>query len=141
MTRLNQRESSIVKASLLIALASLAWGNAQAHDARCDAEPYSVPSANYPALVRLITNLFGTPKTEIIANICDIKYNASDRTPLYKLGITDEQINETDTGTLVVKMLEALKKVLGAQPSEKGTALIDTHSPPQARNDPGHPPR
>jgi hypothetical protein len=125
----------------MMILASLAWGNAQAHDARCDAEPYSVPSANYPALVRLITNLFGTPKTEIIANICEIKYNGSDRTPLYKLGFTDVQINETDTATLVVKMLEALKKVLGAQPSEKGTALIGTHSPPRARNDADHLPR
>jgi hypothetical protein len=130
-----------MKASLMMVLASLAWGDAQAHDARCDAAPYSVPSANYPALVRLITNLFGTPKTEIIANICDIKYNGSDRTPLYKLGITDEQIKETDTGTLVVKMLEALKKVLGALPSEKSSVLIDTHSPPRARNDPDHPPR
>jgi hypothetical protein len=108
-----------VKAALAAVVLSLAaYSGARAHDARCDAAPYSVPAQNYPALVRLLTNLFGTPNTELIANICEIKYNGADRAPLYKLGITDDQIHETDTGTLVVKALEAMKKLLNAPPPQ-----------------------
>ena len=89
-----------------------------AHDARCDAPPYSVPQDKYPVLVRLLTNLFGAPKTELISQVCKMKFDGADRTALYKLGFTDEQIDMTDTETLVVNTLKALKKALEQQPPE-----------------------
>ena len=91
---------------------------APAHDARCDAAPYSVPQDKYPVLVRLLTNLFGAPKTELISQICKMKFDGADRTALYKLGFTDEQIDMTDTETLVVNTLKALKKALEQPPPE-----------------------
>jgi len=85
---------------------------------RCDAAPYGVPLDKYPVLVRLLTNLFGAPKTELISQICKMKFDGADRTALYKLGITDEQIDMTDTETLVVDTLKALKKALEELPPE-----------------------
>jgi hypothetical protein len=105
-----------VKSTLLLVVLSIGCGNAQAHDARCDAAPFSVSAEKYPALVRLFTNLFGAPKTEMIASICDMKFNGADRTSLYKLGFTDEQINSTDTAELVTNTIKALKQALDVPP-------------------------
>jgi hypothetical protein len=89
-----------------------------AHDVRCDAAPYGVPQDKYPVLVRLLTNLFGEPKTELISQVCKMKFDGADRTALYKLGFTDEQIDTSDTETLVVNTLKALKKALEQLPPE-----------------------
>jgi hypothetical protein len=97
-----------MKAALLLVVMGLCWGIAQAHDARCDGAPYSVSAEKYPALVRLLTNLLGAPKTELISSICQMKFNGADRTTLYKLGFTDEQIDTTDTAGLVVNTMKAL---------------------------------
>jgi len=47
-----------------------------------------------------------------------MKFDGADRTALYKLGFTDEQIDMTDTETLVVNTLKALKKALEQPPPE-----------------------
>jgi hypothetical protein len=99
-------------------LLAVAYGGALAHDSRCDGAPYTVSPEKYPALIKLLTNLFGAPKTETISKICDMKFNGADRTALYKLGFTDEQIDTADTETLVVNMITALKKVLDALPPQ-----------------------
>jgi hypothetical protein len=91
---------------------------APAHAGRCDAAPYGVPPDKYPVLVRLLTNLFGAPKTELISQVCKMKFDGADRAALYKLGFTDEQIDMTDTETLVVDTLKALKKALEQLPPE-----------------------
>jgi hypothetical protein len=77
-----------------------------------------VSADKYPVLVRLLTNLFGAPKTELISQVCKMKFDGADRTALYKLGFTDEQIDATDTETLVVNTLKALKKALDQLPPE-----------------------
>jgi glycine cleavage system regulatory protein len=106
-----------MKPTLLLIVLSIGWSGAQAHDARCDAAPFSVPAEKYPSLVRLLTNLFGSPKTEIISNVCNMKFNAADRTSLYRLGFKDEQINAADTAELVIDTIKALKQALDAPPA------------------------
>jgi len=103
--------------SLAVLLVSLAWSGARAHDARCDGAPYGVPPEKYLALTNIITNLFGHPNLKLIAGICNMKYNGADRTTLYQLGFTDQQIDDTDTGQLVVDFLKALKKVVDKTPN------------------------
>jgi len=74
-----------------------------------NAPPYGGTVEEYKAFV---TN-FGAVvvPAKILKGICDAKYGGADRTGLYNLGFTDEDIDSKGTEDLAVDMVIALKQL------------------------------
>jgi hypothetical protein len=99
-------------ATLIISLPILACAAAQAREEQCAAPPYGASLEAY--------NLFiaeghhsGPPEspTDILARICRMKYDAMDRTELYRAGFTPEDIEHSSTVMLTSEYLGVLKYV------------------------------
>jgi len=94
-------------AALAIGLASSA---VEANDARCSAPPYGGSVSSYKAFVKNFGHL--VVPTKLLGSICNMKFSGSDRTALYNLGFTDDDITNKDTSDLAVDVLAATKNLV-----------------------------
>jgi hypothetical protein len=107
--------------TLIILLASLAWGAAQARDERCEAPPYGASMDAYNMLIaedlhsgeseRSSASKHSREAVELLAKICRMKYEGADRTQLYRAGFTPEDIERSSTVMLTSEYLGVLKYV------------------------------
>jgi hypothetical protein len=110
-----------IKATLSILLPILAWGAAQAHDERCAAPPYGASMDAYNVFIaeaghsgeaeRAGAQKLSSEVVEVLAKICRMKYEAADRTQLYRAGFTPEDIEHSSTVMLTSEYLGVLKYV------------------------------
>jgi hypothetical protein len=106
---------------LMIALLVLAWDSARASDQRCEAPPYGASMDAYNVFIaedpRSEEGESATaPKhsheaTELLARICRMKYEGSDRTQLYRAGFTPQDIEHSSTVMLTSEYLGIMKYV------------------------------
>jgi hypothetical protein len=82
---------------------------ARADDPRCNAPPYGGTVAKFQAFVQNFGAL--VVPTKILPAICNAKFGGADRTGLYNLGFTDQDIDSKDTEDLGVQMIIALKNL------------------------------
>jgi hypothetical protein len=82
---------------------------ARADDPRCNAPPYGGTVAEFQAFVKNFGVL--VVPTKILPAICNAKFGGADRTGLYNLGFTDQDIDGKDTEDLGVQMIIALKNL------------------------------
>jgi hypothetical protein len=54
----------------------------------------------------------------MLSQICKVKFEHADRTTMYNLGFTDDEIREKDTADLAVQMVEALKNLVDKRPGQ-----------------------
>jgi hypothetical protein len=80
-----------------------------ADDPRCNAPPYGGTIAEFQAFVKNFGAL--VVPTKILPAICNAKFGGADRTGLYNLGFTDQDIDSKDTEDLGVQMIIALKNL------------------------------
>jgi len=88
-------------AAALIAVASAA----QADDPRCARPPYGGSPDRYRAVLEAYGQDLGKV-TKTLEEICRMKFDGADRTPLYKLQYKDADINRMDTEALALDMLK-----------------------------------
>jgi hypothetical protein len=110
-----------IKTSLMIfvLLQNLGSGAAQARDERCKVPPYgaSMEAYNvYVAEARQSDNVESPSPgksppgaQDLLANICDMKYGAGDRTELYRVGFTPQDFDRMSTVTLAFEYLGVMK--------------------------------
>ena len=94
------------KAVCGIALAIICWSQARADDPRCLAPPYGATEASFRAFVKNFGHL--VVPTQMLPAICKAKYGGADRTALYNLGFTDQDIDSKELGELAVQVILAL---------------------------------
>jgi hypothetical protein len=133
--------------TLIILLASLAWGSAQARDERCEAPPYGASMDAYNMLIAedlhsgegesASASKHSREAVELLAKICRMKYEGADRTQLYRAGFTPEDIERSSTVMLTSEYLGVLKYVAfqngvhgGVRTSEAPKAADATLPPP-----------
>jgi hypothetical protein len=80
-----------------------------AEDARCKAPPYGMSVSDFQAFVKTFGHLVAVSRT--LPPLCNAKYGGGDRTGLYNLGFTDQQIDSKDMGDLALDLLDALKNL------------------------------
>lgn len=80
-----------------------------AQDARCAAPPYGGTTAGYKAFVKNFSAVVVPAK--ILSGVCRAKFGG-DRTGLYNLGFTDEEIDARDTSDLAVGVVIAMKELM-----------------------------
>ena len=112
--------------TLIILLASLGWGSAQARDEQCAAPPYG---ASMDAYNMLIAEDLPHEAVELLAKICRMKYESADRTQLYRAGFTPEDIEHSSTVMLTSEYLGVMKYVafqsgVQAKPAPKPDAIL-----------------
>jgi hypothetical protein len=98
--------------ALIISLHALAWAAAQAREERCAAPPYGASMEAYNALIA--EGPHSGPAegpAGILAKVCRMKYDAADRTELYRAGFTPEDIEHSSTVMLTSEYLGVLKYV------------------------------
>jgi hypothetical protein len=110
-----------IKASLFTLLLSLAWGAAQARDERCDAPPYGASMDAYNVFIAEArqsseaespgAQKLSREAVELLAKICKMKFEAADKTELYRAGFTPEDIDHSSTVMLTGEYLGVLKYV------------------------------
>jgi len=86
-------------------------------DKRCIAPPYGGTVAGYKAFIKNFGPLLDNP-TKMLAAICNVKFGHADRTTMYNLGITNEEIDTKDTADLAVQMVRALKSLVDKMPDK-----------------------
>jgi hypothetical protein len=99
----------IQRLSLVMACAAALAAVAQAADPRCSAPPYGGSPDKYRAFVNTYGKALDDPG-RILAEMCEIKFGGADRAALYKLGITDAQIDAKATSDLAAAAVDASKK-------------------------------
>jgi hypothetical protein len=92
-------------AVVFVALSS----QARADDPRCNAPPYGGTVAGFQAFVKNFGAIV-TP-TKMLPAICNVKFSGADRTGMYNLGFTDQDIDTKSTEDLAVQMVIALKNL------------------------------
>jgi hypothetical protein len=110
-----------LKMGLVILLLSLAYGSAWAADEHCEAPPYGASMEAYQAFIAGTGQADGAGSSaaqkvpggvlDALAKICKIKYEAADRTELYRAGFTPQEIDRTSTVMLAAEYLGVLKYV------------------------------
>jgi hypothetical protein len=98
----------------VVALVSVLSSAARGDDPRCNAPPYGGTVGKFQAFVKTFGAL--VVPTKILPAICNAKFGGADRTGLYNLGFTDEQIDKKDTEDLAVDMIIALKNLADKAP-------------------------
>jgi hypothetical protein len=94
-------------------LALKAIKEAQAESANCDAPPYGTTDNNYKAYAMSFAPSLGQDTVDkFIAMMCRIKYKEADRSGMYKVGITDKDIDKKDTPDLAIDLMKGVQKVL-----------------------------
>ena len=79
---------------------------AHADDPRCNRPPYGGSPDRYRAFLEAYGQKLDNPAKTVQA-ICNMKFGGADRTALYNLRFSDEEINRKDTSELAVDMLKA----------------------------------
>ena len=93
-------------AAALIAVTSIAvTSTAQADDPRCARPPYGGSPDRYRAVLEAYRQDLGKV-TKTLEEICRMKFDGADRTPLYKLQYKDADIDRMDTEALALDMLK-----------------------------------
>jgi hypothetical protein len=110
-----------IKATLIILLQGLAWGAAQGHAEQCAAPPYGASMEAYNVFIADARHPGETESAsrqglsgqavEMLAKICRMKYEAADRTELYRAGFTPADIEHSSTVMLTSEYLGVLKYV------------------------------
>jgi hypothetical protein len=110
-----------IKVALVILLQGFAYGSARADDGRCEAPPYGASMEAYRAFVveTRQSGEAGSPEAQkvpgevlaALAKVCRIKYEAADRTELYRAGFTPQDIDRSSTVMLAAEYLGVLKYV------------------------------
>jgi hypothetical protein len=110
-----------IDTTLIILLQSLAWGAAQAHDERCATPPYGASMDAYNVFIAeahhsgeaesASASKLSREAIEVLAKICRMKYEAADRTELYRAGFTPEDIEHSSTVMLTSEYLGIMKYV------------------------------
>jgi hypothetical protein len=99
-------------ATLLISLQTLAWGAAHAREEQCAAPPYGASIEAYNAFIAESPHSGPAQSpTGFLARICRMKYDAADRTELYRAGFTPEDIEHSSTVMLTSEYLGVLRYV------------------------------
>jgi hypothetical protein len=99
-------------ATLIISLQALGWGAAHAREEQCAAPPYGASMEAYNAFIAEGPHPGPAESpTGILARICRMKYDAADRTELYRAGFTPEDIEHSSTVMLTSEYLGVLKYV------------------------------
>src|SRR5260370_12289955 len=99
----------IQRLSLGMACVAALTGAAHAADPRCAAPPYGGSPDKYRAFVNTYGKTLDDPG-RILAEMCEMKFGGADRAALYKLGITDTQIDAKATSDLAAAAVDASKK-------------------------------
>lgn len=110
-----------IRPTFSILLSILAWSVAYPHEETCATPPYGASIDAYNLLVTE-TQLSGAlqrsdaPKlapevAEVLTRICKMKYEATDRTELYRLGFTAADIERSSTVMLTSEYLGVMKYV------------------------------
>ena len=138
-----------IKAVLVIPLGILAYGSVRAHDERCEAPPYGASMAAYQAFVAEThqSGEAGSPAAKdpgaplaVLTKVCKMKYDAADRTELYRAGFTPQDIDDSSTVMLTAEYLGVLKYVAfqslahGQRAVEPGVPPPDEFQPVSVRN-------
>jgi hypothetical protein len=112
-----------IKASLMILLLleSLGSSTTQARDERCKAPPYGASMEAYNVFVaearqsdKADSPSAGKPPPgalDLLANICEMKYGAGDRTEIYRVGFTPEDFDRMSTVMLASEYLGVMKYI------------------------------
>ena len=100
-------------ATFAIFLQILAWGVVQAREEQCAAPPYGAPLETYNGFIaeHPHSGPADSAAAGILARICRMKYDAADRTELYRAGFTPEDIEHSSTVMLASEYLGVLKYV------------------------------
>jgi hypothetical protein len=100
--------SPIAKLSLT-AMFSVAWSSMVfAADPRCNRPPFGGSPDRYRAILENYGQKLDSV-TKTLEEICNMKFSGTDRTSLYALGFTDEEINRLDTSALTVDVIKGAK--------------------------------
>lgn len=81
----------------------------QASNVRCDAPPYGGTLGGYRSFVKNFGQV--VEPTRMLEGVCNAKFNRVGRKTFYGLGITDDQIDNTDTSDLAVVLIGELRKL------------------------------
>jgi hypothetical protein len=124
-----------VNASLLILLllGSLGSGAAQARDERCKAPPYGASMEAYNVFAAearqsdkadgLSTGRPPSGALDLLANICEMKYGAGERTEIYRVGFTPEDFDRMSTVMLASEYLGVMKYIAFQKEGHVGRAV------------------
>jgi hypothetical protein len=82
---------------------------ARANDPRCNVPPYGMEVAEFKSFADSFGHLIVI--TQTLPALCNVKYSGTDRTGLYNLGFTDQDINSKSMGDLAIQLLIALKNL------------------------------
>jgi hypothetical protein len=107
--------------ALTIALLILAWSSARASDQQCEAPPYGASRDAYNVFIAedphfdagesASASKHSPEAMELLAKICRMKYEGTDRTQLYRAGFTPEDIEHSSTVMLTSEYLGIMKYV------------------------------
>jgi hypothetical protein len=98
----------LLMGSLFVVIVVAPIAPAQANDPRCNRPPYGGSPDRYRAALEA----FGQKAEEAgktLEAICNMKFGGADRTPLYKIGLENAEIDREDTSLLAMKILKAGK--------------------------------
>jgi hypothetical protein len=133
-----------IKAGLIILLPGLAWAAAQARDGRCEAPPYGASMDAYKVFIAEarqsgdaespVAQKLSREAVELLAKICKMKYDAADRTELYRAGFTPEDIDHSSIVMLTGEYLGVMKYV-AFQSLVHGQQAPKPGAPPQPPSD------
>jgi len=98
-------------ATLVISLQTLVWGAVQAREEHCAAPPYGASMEAYNGFIAENAHSGPADSAGLLARICRMKYDAADRTELYRAGFTPEDIEHSSTVMLTSEYLGVLKYV------------------------------
>lgn len=96
--------------TILLAFATSAFSASTLHanDARCSSPPYGDTVQAFQAYVKSFGQYVAPAR--FLSSICDVKFGGADRTPMYNLGFTDQDIDSKPTCDLAVDMLTAIRR-------------------------------
>jgi hypothetical protein len=102
--------SKVKHLAVAVSLVSVSTLVAHADDQRCNAPPYGGSVAEYKSFVKNFGSVVAP--AGYLKNICNIKFGGANRTVLYNLGFSDEDISSKDTEDLAVDVIFATKQTL-----------------------------
>ena len=82
-----------------------------ADNPRCASAPYGDTMSAYNSYITHLSQY--APPAEILSLVCNMKLGGTDRTPLYDLGLSDGDIDDTPTTELAARILAATSGLTG----------------------------
>jgi len=98
-----------VTISVFLAVNALLPAQVRANDQRCRVPPYGMSSSDFKRFTEALGHLIVV--TQTLPALCNAKYGGADRTGLYNLGFTDQDIDSENMFDLSVHFIDALKKL------------------------------